>query len=50
LLRVSERGDDISGIAIEGDQRKQRVAIIRMPRQIRLENRDRIVGAPGRAR
>src|SRR5262245_37231396 len=32
--------DQISGIAAEGDQRRQRLAILRMPGQAFLENRD----------
>src|SRR5262245_46467586 len=46
-LGIFERRRKLAGIAIEADEREQRVAIGRMARQSLLENRHRLAGAPG---
>src|SRR5262245_15403778 len=47
-LGVFERRGKLAGIAIIADEREQRVAIGRMARQILLESRHRLAGAPAR--
>ena len=47
-LGIGERGSGFSGIAVEADERTQRVAILRMARQALAENRQSVSGAPGR--
>src|SRR5262249_39088180 len=46
-LRIVERGRVVAGVAAEGDEAEQQVAVLRMPRQALLERRDRLLAVAG---
>ena len=48
LLRIMERGRDVSRIAAEADQREERIAINWMPSQVLFESNHRLVGTSSR--
>jgi hypothetical protein len=48
LLRIVEHGRDVSGIAAEADQGKERIAINWMPSQVLFESSHRLAGTSSR--